>query len=345
MNSKGIQGFLVVLLFALGIFFNATTAGFVFWFLSGLIVLVNGADYLVNGASNLASNLRVPPLIIGLTIVAFGTSLSELAVSAIASFYGNVGISVGNVVGSNILNIGLVLGITAIIYPLKVQNSTVKKETPFMILSGVIMIILCLNFLDFTPGLFVIGRIDGLMMFAIFIGFIYYLIKTTKRKKDFPIHLPRKHEKTWRLILLIIFGLAGILIGAQLLIQSSVGIARIYGISELIIGLTIVALGTSLPELATNISAALKKQHDIAVGNIVGSNISNTLLVLGVAAMIRPIPVDLSFMTLDITVMMVISLILMLFIFTKRELSRTEGIALVLFYAIYASYLMFSVMV
>ncbi len=346
MNRKVFQGLLVILFFVLGVISGDSVAGFVFWFFSGIIVLVNGADYLVNGASNLASNLRVPPLIIGLTIVAFGTSLSELAVSAIASYSGNVGISIGNVVGSNILNIALVLGITAIIYPLKVRSSTIKKETPFMIISAVVMIILCFNFLDFSPNPFVIGRIDGLLMFLVFIGFIYYLLKTTKREKKF--HIPfigNKHEHTWKLIIIIILGLAGILVGAQLLIQSSVGIARIYGISEIIIGLTIVALGTSLPELATNVSAALKKHADIAVGNIVGSNISNTLLVLGVAAMIRPIPVDLTFITFDIAAMMIISLVLMVFIITKKKISRIEGIALVLFYAVYAGYLGISILV
>ncbi len=328
-----------------GFLLYGSPVGFSLLFVSGIIVLVNGADYLIDGASGAASRLRVSPLLIGLTIVAFGTSFSEVVVSAMASFFGNSGISIGNVVGSNILNIALVLGITAIIYPLAVRKSTIRIETPFMIISGLVMIFLCFNFLDFSPLPFVLGRIDGIIMLLMFTGFIYYVVKKAKEGRETFVPVPGvKKGKTWKLAAMLVLGLAGIFIGAQLIIDSSVGLAGAFGISETIIGLTIVALGTSLPELATNTAAALKRRADIAVGNIVGSNISNTLLVLGIASLIRPIPVNLSFVIFDMAAMMMLFFILMVFIATGKKLSRREGIALIVFYAIYAAYLVFSLL-
>lgn len=345
MHPKTIQLLTFIILFTVGLLAIPNPVNFGIIFIPGLIILVNGADYLVDSASKLAKKFGISPLIIGLTIVAFGTSFSELAVSTLASFFGSPGISIGNVIGSNILNIALILGITALIYPLSVKSSTIKRETPFMILAGIFMIILSLNFLDFTGDQFVIGRIDGLILILLFVGFIFYLFRTAKKQRRRKKKPGKKvKENTLRLIAVIVLGFAGILLGAQMLIYSSVGIAAYFGISETIIGLTIVAIGTSLPELATNIAAALKKEADIAVGNIVGSNISNTLLVLGAAALINPIPVAMGMIMLDMAAMMILFILLMVLITTGQKLEKKEGIVLLTFYLVYAGYLVISVM-
>ncbi|MDI6791585.1 MAG: calcium/sodium antiporter [bacterium] len=256
----------------------------------GFVLLIKGADFLVEGASSIARRLKVSDLVIGLTVVAFGTSTPELFVNIIASIKGNTGIAIGNVLGSNIANIFLILGVSSIIFPLAVGKGTVWKEIPLSLLAAILLGILANDRLIDKSSLSVLSKIDGIVFISFFIIFIYYTFGIDKRVEGTDEHLTKKHYGLIKSSLLIILGLIGLSLGGKWIVDGAVGFALRLGISESLIGLTIVAVGTSLPELATSVVAAFKKNAEIAVGNVVGSNIFNIFFVLGISSIIKPLP-------------------------------------------------------
>ena len=250
----------------------------------GFILLIKGADIFVEGASKVASKLNIPPIVIGLTIVAFGTSAPEAAISITSALSGNVDLAVGNIIGSNIMNVLLILGISGCIARLKVKKNTYRYEIPFVMVITLILLIL---------GKFVesIDRFDGVVLWILFLMFLYYLYRLVKKGEEVPIDEVEEvgaKDTLLRLFIMIIIGIAAIVIGSDMTIDAAVYIAKVIGISQRLIGLTIIAFGTSLPELVTSMTAAWKGKSDLAIGNIVGSNIFNILFVLGTTALISP---------------------------------------------------------
>lgn len=303
----------------------------------GFVMLIKGADWFVDGAAGIADKLHIPQLIIGLTIVAMGTSAPEAAISISASVQGSADIAVGNVLGSNILNVLIILGITSIITPLAVQKSTVKYEIPFVIIISVIFGLI---------GLFdnSIGFIDGILLWVLFIAYIAYLFIMTKKGKiqsdeSDDEDNDKKPKKVWQLILFGIIGIALVVLGSNITVNAATEIATMFGMSERFIGLTIVALGTSLPELVTSITAALKKNADIAIGNIVGSNIFNILFVIGTSALITPVAYQSQFLIDSIFCVATAMLLLLLVLNKDKKLKRWGGIIMLICYAGYFVYL------
>jgi len=305
--------------------------------IAGFVFLVFGADWLVNGASALAKKYNVSDLAIGLTIVAFGTSAPELVVNVFAAAQGSHDIVLGNIIGSNNFNLLVILGIAGIITPLAVQHSTVWKEIPFSLLAVALLFIFANDIFSGAEG--VISRLDGIILLVFFGWFLWYVAIQLK-KDPADAEIVTKKYPGWKMALLIIGGLAALIAGGRLVVTSAVDMARAMGISEKIIGLTIVAAGTSLPELATSVVAAIKKNNDIAVGNIVGSNIFNIFLILGVSAVINPISFSTVFNT-DLLLLTVGTLLLFFAMFTgkKHKLDRWEAIVLLLMYVGYTIYL------
>jgi cation:H+ antiporter len=307
----------------------------------GFLLLVKGADMFVDGSSKLAKAYNIPPIIIGLTIVAFGTSMPEAAVSISASIRGSDGISIGNVIGSNLVNISLILGLTAIISPLSVQKKTILKEIPLALLGSVALLVLLLDVQ--LQGLLSnsLSRSDGIILLLLFAVFLYYIIEVAIKNKSNQKYLIEPIEvkgPKWKNFLILIIGLIGLVGGGYLVVYYGQEIALSLGMSETLVGLTIVAIGTSLPELVTSITAAIKKESEIALGNIVGSNIFNIMFVLGVSSTIRPITLSQNII-IDIVLMIILTLVLLIFSYThKRKINRTEGIILFL---VYVSYLIF----
>lgn len=303
----------------------------------GLVLLVKGADWLVDGASVLAKKNNISDLAIGLTIVAFGTSAPELVVNAVAASGNYPEIVFGNVIGSNNFNLFAILGIAGLITPLAVQSSTVWKEIPFSLLAAVVLFFLANNYFLSDPA--TLSRYDGFILLGFFAAFLYYV--ATQLKADPEVEgVENKDYSTLKIWGLIIFGLAGLVGGGKLVVDNAVLIAQSLGVSEKIIGLTIIAAGTSLPELATSVVAAMKKNADIAIGNIVGSNIFNILLVLGVSSMIRPLEFNLAFNT-DIYLLSAGTLFLFLsmFIGKKHRLDRWQAALMLMTFASYTTYL------
>lgn len=311
----------------------------------GLVLIVGGANFLTDGASSLAAKFGVSPLIIGLTIVAFGTSAPELAVSVTSALHGNADISVGNVVGSNILNVLLIGGLTSVIRPLPIGLSTKKWELPMALVFTLMLVLMCL---DQTTGLGtqnVVSRIDGVILLVCFMGFLTYTFLIGKKNTGNETN-DTDHPKDRSYLIcgiFIICGLAALVYGGRFFVDSASAIARKFGISEAIIGITIVALGTSLPELATSVVAAIKGQHDIAVGNIVGSNIFNITLILGASASISPLYIK-GISSIDLFTML--GSIVLLYIFTlfwgsSYKITRIEGSIMLLVFIAYMSYLLF----
>lgn len=318
----------------------------------GLVILVLGAEGLVRGASSIAAKLRISPLIIGLTVVAFGTSAPELTVNLVSALQGSPDLAIANVVGSNTINILLILGICAIIVPLTVKSSTVWKEIP-LALMGVFLVGVMANDQVFDGvGFNALTRTDGIMLLSLMAIFIYYIFGVAKsdreKKADAKVEASLakdedsdiKEYSGWQSVGLTALGLAGLVIGGRMLVTGAVDVASAAGLSEALIGLTIVAIGTSLPELATSVVAAIKKQSDIAIGNIVGSNIFNVFFVLGITSTVTPLPVS-DALNIDIMVSIIATTLLFMFMFTsgKRNLVRWEGILFVLLYAAYLVYL------
>jgi len=309
--------------------------------IAGFLLLLKGADWLVSGSSSLARRMGVSELVVGLTVVAFGTSTPELFVNIFASAQGNAEIAIGNIVGSNIFNILLILGVSSIIYPLAVTKGTVWKEIPFSLLAVIILGALANDTLFDNAGSSILSRIDGIVFIAFFAMFLYYITSIAKVTG----HSSGGGEGgvgggLKGHIIKVAGGLAALVTGGKLVVDGAVGIAMHLGISETLIGFTIVAAGTSLPELATSAVAAYRKKPDIAIGNIVGSNIFNIFFILGISTLIRPLPVNVQF-NIDLFVLMGASLLLffLMFVGKKHHLERRNGIILILLYAAYVAFL------
>jgi cation:H+ antiporter len=309
-------------------------------FAIGFVILIKGAGILVDGAASIARRLKVSDLVIGLTVVAFGTSTPELFVNLIASSKGNTDIAIGNVLGSNIANIFLILGVSSIVYPLAVTKGTVWKEIPFSLLAAVVLLFMANDQLLDKAGASVLTRIDGLTFLCFFTIFVYYTFSIAERVEGLEEHAPVRHYGWTRSLLYIIAGLAGLTVGGKWIVDGAIALATKLGMSESLIGLTIVAVGTSLPELATSAVAAHKKNVEIAVGNVVGSNIFNIFFVLGISAIIKPLPFQTK-NNIDLGVVILASLMLFFSMFTgkKRSLDRWEGVVFLILYLGYIAIL------
>ncbi|MBN1359050.1 MAG: calcium/sodium antiporter [Sedimentisphaerales bacterium] len=303
----------------------------------GFVLVIKGADLFVNAASALARRLGISDLVIGLTVVAFGTSLPELAVNATASVQGDAGITIGNIIGSNIANILLILGISGLVFPLAVTKGTTWKEIPLSLLAAILVGILANDrFIDQGPAS-VLTRIDGLVFLCFFAIFLYYSVTIARRVEGIESNLPQEATSLRRTSLLMGVGFVALIAGSKWVVDGAVKLALALGVTETAVGLTIVAVGTSLPELATSVMAAYRKNPDIAVGNVVGSNIFNIFFILGASALIRPIPFAPR-TNIDIGVLLVASSLLFLWMFTgrRRMLDRWEA---AVFLALYLGYL------
>lgn len=307
----------------------------------GFIALIKGADFFVDGSSALAKNFKVPSLIIGLTIVALGTSAPEIAVSVTAALQGSNEIAISNVVGSNIFNLLCVLGICSIIYPVPVERGILKRDFPVSIVMTVVLFLIVGAGTIFSGQIFKSGmndnvgeisRIAGAFLLICFIAYITYLVVDAIKH---PIEEDDVEQKPiWKCIVFILLGLVLIVVGGQAVVASAKEIARAFGMSETLIGLTIVAFGTSLPELVTSIVAAKKGETGLAVGNVVGSNICNIMLILGISSLIHPIVVSTAAVC-DIGMLIIISLLTFVFAISKRSIKRGEGIIMVVVYVAY----------
>lgn len=302
----------------------------------GFALLVKGADWFVDGAGRVAEKFGIPQLVIGLTIVAMGTSLPEAAVSVSAALKGSAEITIGNIVGSNIMNILLILGITSLIRPVSVQKSTVRYEIPFVILVSAVLT--GMGAMDDH----VLHTLDGMILWGLMLCYLGYLLVMSKRGVSLPEELQQGADKpmpVWKMLMLIVAGGVMIVVGSDVAVDAATELALIFGMSERLIGLTIVAFGTSLPELVTSVTAAIKGKADIAVGNIVGSNIFNILFVVGTSALITPVAYAEDFLT-DGIVCIATAVLLWLCVFRNKRLGRVGGAVMLLCYGGYFIYLM-----
>ena len=307
--------------------------------IAGLVLLIWGADRFVHGAAATARNLGVAPLMIGLTVVAFATSAPEILVSVVAALQGEPGLAFGNAIGSNIVNIGLVLGMTAMIRPIRLESATLRREMPALLAVSLLTVSL---FLDTF-----LSRIDGIVMLTGLVIVMVWLARLGMRSAandpiamDYDAEIPTDVSMPMAIVWLVV-GLITLLIGAELLVDGAIGIAKMLGVSEVVIGITIVAFGTSLPELAVSLASALKGEYGLAIGNIVGSNIFNLLAVIGIAATIEPAALAPSVLSLHIFVMVAFTLVLFAMTYDydgKAQLSRLEGFALLVAFIAYDSY-------
>jgi len=311
------------------------------FFIFGLTLLVIGAEALVRGASKLALSMGVSPLVVGLTVVAFGTSAPEMAVSVDASLGGNPDLAIGNVVGSNIANVLLILGLSALIMPLLVAEQIIRQEIPIMIGASVLMVVMAL---DGT-----ITRLEAGVLFALVVGYTVFLIRQSRRAAretldEYAAEMPpdARWDRHWSVQLaLIVGGLAALVLGSDWLVGAAVVFAQALGVSDLVIGLTVVAVGTSMPEIATSIVAALRGERDIAVGNVVGSNVFNIFAVLGVTGAVSAggIPIPEAALNFDLWVMLAVAFATLPIMLTGREIARWEGAVFIGYYAAYTAYL------
>lgn len=322
--------------------------------LIGFVLLVKGADYFIDGSSNIAKKLRIPSLIIGLTIVAFGTSAPEAAVSITASINGQNSMAIGNVIGSNIFNLLMVIGASGIIKPLLVEKSILSREFPFTLLISIILIILSSDILFFNSSINTINRIDGIILLILFIVFLYYLINSamknrkeslcdTETSADLDMSNIKSIEKSNTMIksiLISVIGIAAIIFGGNLVVDSASNIASSFGVNDQLIGLTIVSIGTSLPEFVTSIIAATKGESDLALGNVLGSNIFNILFVIGASALISPMTVDPK-LIINGAIMILSTILVYFYAYRKNDISKFESITLSLLYFGYMGYLIF----
>jgi len=301
----------------------------------GFTMLVKGADWFVEGASGLAEKFGIPQLVIGLTIVAMGTSMPEAAVSIAAALKGSADITIGNVLGSNILNVLIILGLTAVVTKVAVGESTIKYEIPFVIIISIVLMVLGMTGGEITFA-------EGIVLWIFFLGYMFYLLKMAMNNKNGNNgneEEPEEEQPLWKLLIGIVVGAVLIVWGSDISVEAASEIARMFGLSERLIGLTIVALGTSLPELVTSVAAATKGKADIAIGNIVGSNIFNILFVVGTTALVTPVAFAANFMVDGIVSAVAVGLLL-LFVFKKKHLDRKDGIIFLAGYAAYFVYLL-----
>ncbi|HNU58650.1 MAG TPA: calcium/sodium antiporter [Aquaticitalea sp.] len=309
----------------------------IFLLLLGFVVLIKGADWLVDGATFLAKKNNIPNIVIGLTIVAFGTSAPELVVNTVASYEKHSDIVLGNIIGSNNFNLFMILGIVGIIYPITIQSSTMKNEIPISLFAAILLLVLANGYLPYDDmGL---SRIDGAILLVMFLLFLYYIFQKMKNDKN-TVEVEIVETTIFKIWGLIVIGLAGLIIGGKLIVDNAVNIASQLGVSQKIIGFTIIAAGTSLPELMTSVVAALKKNSDIAIGNIIGSNIFNIFLILSISALVRPIEYKEVF-NMDVYILIGGTIFLFTSMFTgkKMKLDRFEATLLLLTFIGYTAYL------
>lgn len=304
--------------------------------IAGFLVLIKSADWLVDGASAIAKKLHVSELVIGLTIVALGTSAPELFVNIFASLQGNSQIAIGNILGSNIANILLILGICALIYPLRVTKGTTFKEIPLSLLAAIMVWIMASDAILDGLNFNLLTRTDGLALLGFFAIFMFYVFSIAKNQTNTGSVSSAKTMSLLKSVFFIIAGLAGLIVGGKWIVDSAVTLATAWGVSQSLIGLTIVAMGTSLPELAASAMAAYKKNADLAVGNIVGSNIFNIFWILGLSSIIKPLPFSSqNALDLGMTVFATLLLFLWMFIGKKHVLQAWQGMVFIMIYAVY----------
>ena len=329
--------------------------------LVGLGLILGGANFLTDGSAAVAQRFRVPEFIIGLTIVAVGTSMPELVVSVLSAAAGNSDVAIGNVVGSNIFNVFVILGICALIRPLVLTKENIRRDIPFGMAASLVLLAVTSDRLVCAGATDRIGRPDGIVMLALYIGLMWYMIRTTKRQRSMPgaatgMNVPvsgtalkngaqhaegtKKPMALWLAGVMIAGGLAGLVFGGEMFLKSATAIARTLGISESVIAITLVAGGTSLPELASSVVSLLKGKSEMALGNVIGSNIANILLILGVSATIRPLTMG-GITTTDILMVVLSSLLLLLtaFTFRRKQIDRWEGAIFLMIYVAYIWYL------
>ena len=301
---------------------------------AGFVLLIKGADFFVEGSSSVAKRLRVPSIIIGLTIVAMGTSLPEAAVSLTASMSGQNALAVSNVIGSNIFNLMVVSGFCAVFSSLPIDKNTLKKEFPFSILCALILLVMG------YMGM-VVGRLDGILLLILFVAYIFSMVRTALKARAAGANVEEEEYEilpVWKSILFIVGGMVAIKFGGDFVVDGAVVIATGFGLSENLIGLTIVACGTSLPELVTSVVAAKKNEVDMALGNVIGSNVFNVLFVLGIASSISPIAFIME-NVIDIILLTLMSALVWGFGWTKQKIERKEGIIMIALYAVYLVYI------
>lgn len=296
----------------------------------GILMVLWGAGKLTDGATSIAAKMKIPPMIIGLTVVAMGTSMPEFFVSFVSALKGTSDLAVGNVVGSNIFNTMLIVGTTALVTPMVIAKSTVKKDIPFAVLASAMLLPMAID------GS--ISRIDAAVLFAVFIAFMLYTVRSAKKDKDSGNEDKVKEMPVWRAVAFLVLGLACLIVGSNLFVDGATAVASLLGVSEAVIGLTVVAGGTSLPELATSVVAARKGQCAIAMGNVIGSNVFNILMILGITGMIHPMSI-IGITRLDLTVMQLSIILLWIFSFTKYTVARWEGGLLVALFLAYMTWL------
>ncbi|GAB4166586.1 MAG: calcium/sodium antiporter [Geothermobacteraceae bacterium] len=305
-------------------------------FIAGLLLLYFGAEWLVAGSSRLALGFGVRPLVIGMTVVAFATSMPEMLVSLAAAFRGSADLAAGNIVGSNIANIGLILGCAALLHPLAVTSATLKRELPFLFGISVLFGLLCF---DGT-----LGAVDGLVQLLLLAGFLGYCLRDTRRQRRIETGDEVRAElaaSRGRDLVLVVVGIVGLAIGAEMMVRSAVIMARQFGISELVIGISVVAVGTSLPELAASVVSAWKGEMEISIGNVIGSNIFNLLFVLGLCPVIRPLAIDPELVRIQLPIMLGFTLLLWGLSLGGR-IGRRKGVLLLVCYALFISFLFWS---
>ncbi len=315
----------------------------ILWFVAGLVLILGGANFLTDGASALARKWGMSDLVIGLTVVAFGTSAPELAISVLSAIGGNTGLAIGNVVGSNIFNACMIIGVTALISPIKVSSSVLKTDIPFVILSSTVLLALGLAPIIDEGQPAIVSRSAGILLLLFFVIYMRYTFATVNHNTDSQRETAmqgkdsgQKFMPLWKMMFFIVGGLAALVYGGDRFVAGATGIARALGMSETLIGLTIVAAGTSLPELATSVVAAVKGKPDMAVGNVIGSNIFNIFLVLGITSVIKPLPFG-SIGVFDLSVLTAASVLFWLSgqVYKKRTITRIEGALLILLYVAY----------
>ncbi len=306
--------------------------------LVGFALLIKGADVFVTGAGSVAKKFNISDLVIGLTVVAFGTSAPELAVSSLASINGQNSMAISNIVGSNIFNLLMVLGVCAIINPINVEKGIIKREIPLAIGVSTLLLVLLFDGFNFTNGVYGLSRIDAGILVVCFAGFMYYILKNSKNEADAEVDEEINELSTLKSVVFILIGLSAVVYGGNLVVENATLIAQSLGVSETVIGLTIVAMGTSLPELVTSVIACRKGSSDMAMGNVIGSNIFNILLILGVSGSISPLEVDI-LAVYDTAFVIICTVLVLIAARTKYQISRAEGSVMLAIFAAYNVYI------
>lgn len=317
----------------------------IFLLILGLALILGGANFLTDGSAALAQRFRVPEFIVGLTIVAVGTSTPELVVSVLSAAAGNSDVAIGNIVGSNIFNVFLILGVCALIAPLPLTGGNIRRDLPFLTAVSVLLLLLTSDRLLGLGEMDAIGRIDGIVMLLLYIALIRYTIRAERRTaaqatQTTQTEKPQRSRSLWLIVVMIAGGLAGLIFGGELFLDSASAIARALGVSESVIAITLVAGGTSLPELASSVVSLLKGKSEMALGNVIGSNIANILLILGLSATIHPLTLG-GITRIDLLTVLLSSVLLFVtaFTFRRKAVDRWEGAIFLVIYALYIGYL------